>query len=261
MTPEATLLDAGRAGTPLTGELVIDAHMHVDTFYNFFIPRPEPFRLLESALRLGIRMMVGSSLRAIRGDAAAGNAGALQVMHDCPGRFLPYLVVKPNFPEETAEVIALAEREGVRQFKIHDDGNDLPYNHAHYLPFYEWADAAGAIVLAHTFGRKHVVPLMEVARQFRRLTILLAHSGITEEEIYAEAVRTCDNILLETCSSMAWSGLIERLVAMAGADRVLFGTDMPFMSPAQQLGRVVFSRISDDDKRKILGLNAQRLFA
>jgi len=32
------------------------------------------------------------------------------------------------------------------------------------------------------------------------------------------------------------------------------------MSPDQQIGRVLFARIPDEAKRKILGLNAQRLF-
>jgi predicted TIM-barrel fold metal-dependent hydrolase len=50
------------------------------------------------------------------------------------------------------------------------------------------------------------------------------------------------------------------LVQCAGSDRVLFGTDIPFMSPDQQIGRVLFARISDDEKRKILGVNALRVF-
>jgi predicted TIM-barrel fold metal-dependent hydrolase len=102
---------------------------------------------------------------------------------------------------------------------------------------------------------------MKVAAEFPRIKFLLGHSGIIEEEIYSEAVRKHDNIWLETCSSFAWYGLIERLVAMAGAERVLFGTDMPFMSPDQQIGRILFARITDEDKRKVLGLNAQKLFA
>lgn len=102
---------------------------------------------------------------------------------------------------------------------------------------------------------------MKMAAQFPGMKILLGHSGIVEEDIYRDAVRRHDNIFLETCCSMAWYGLVERLAAMAGADRVLFGTDMPFMSPDQQIGRILFARISDDDKRHILGLNARRLFA
>ena len=81
-----------------------------------------------------------------------------------------------------------------------------------------------------------------------------------DEELYIDAVRKYTNIYLETCSSLAWYGLIERLVQKAGADRVVFGTDMPFMSPDQQIGRILFAKISDDEKRNVLGRNAEQLF-
>jgi predicted TIM-barrel fold metal-dependent hydrolase len=35
---------------------------------------------------------------------------------------------------------------------------------------------------------------------------------------------------------------------------------MPFMSPDQQIGRILFARITDEEKRKILGLNALEVF-
>jgi len=250
----------GLTGTALTGEIVVDAHMHVDKFYNFFIPRSDPGDLIASAGRIGIQRMYGSSLAAIRGDAVSGNNNAVALHAKYPDRFFPYVVFKPNYPEDADRTIALSEAEKIRQFKIHDDGNDIAYDDRRYYPLYEHAHATGAIILAHTYGRKHVVPMMKIAGEFPAIKILLGHSGIIEEEIYGDAVRTRENIFLETCSSLAWYGLLERLVAMGGADRVLFGTDMPFMSPDQQIGRVLFARIPDEAKRKILGLNAQRLF-
>jgi len=253
--------EAALSGSALAGELIIDAHMHIDTFYNFFIPRPDTLALLASARRIGIQRMYGSSLLAIRGDAEAGNTIAVATHREHPEEFFPYIVFKPNYPELTQRTIAMAESIGVRQFKIHDDGNDLPYDHENYSPLYEHANRIRAVVLVHTFGKKHVEPMMKMADHYPEMKILLAHAGIVEEDIYREAVRRHDNIFLETCSSMAWYGLLERLVAMAGADRVLFGTDMPFMSPAQQIGRILFARISDDEKRQVLGVNAQKLFA
>jgi predicted TIM-barrel fold metal-dependent hydrolase len=256
----STFSGFGLAGSPLEGEVVIDAHMHVDKFYNFLIPRFEVDRLIESARRIGIQRMFGSSMRALRGDADEGNNGALEIQRRFPETFFPYLVYTPNYPESRERAIALAASTGIRRFKIHDDGNDVPYDDRRYLPLYDYANGLAAVILVHTYGKKHVAPIIKVAGDFPRVTFLLGHAGITEEEIYAEAVRNRDNIYLETCNSLAWYGLIERLVAMRSADRVLFGTDMPFMSPDQQVGRILFARISDEEKRKILGLNARRLF-
>ena len=254
------LRSLGLQGQPLLGEVVIDAHMHIDTYYNFYVPRSANEDLFAGARRLGISRLYGSSLLAIRGDAQAGNGSALRTHQERPDLFSPYFVVKPNYPEEVATVIARAEAYGIRSFKIHDDGNDLPYDHPAYDPLYEHAEGVGGVILVHTYGRKHVVPMMNVAARFPQLVILLAHSGILDEEIYYDAVRQHPRIYLETCNSLAWHGLIERLVDHAGADRVLFGSDMPFMSPDQQIGRVLFARIPDEVKRRILGLNARMLF-
>jgi uncharacterized protein len=256
MNESGTLQRHGLTGSPLSREVVIDVHMHVDKSHDFLIPRSEALHLMASARRIGIQRMCCSSIRAIRGDADSGNNNALLVHARYPDTFLPYLVFKPNYPELAEGTIALAESVNVPRFKIHDDGNDVPYDDRRYYPLYDYANGIGAVILVHTWGKKHVVPMMKIAGEFPRIKILLGHAGITEEEVYSEAVRSHDNIYLETCNSMAWCGLIERLVAMRSAERVLFGTDMPFMSPDQQIGRILFARITDEDKRKILGLNA-----
>ncbi len=249
------------AGRPLRDEIVIDAHMHVGKYYNFLIPSNGVAALIENARRLGITRLYGSSLLSIRNDAIAGNTMVIETHAAYPNLFFPYLVVKPNYPEEIKEILDLAERHNIKQFKIHDDGNSLPFDHHNYFPLYEYANHIGAVVLAHTYGQMHVAPLMKVAKEFHSAKILLGHSGITNEDSYYIAVRSFNNIFLETCNSLAWYGLIERLVKQVGAERICFGTDMPFMSPDQQIGRILGAKITDDEKRRILGVNAQELFS
>lgn len=250
----------GMEGNPIAGEVVIDAHMHVDQYYNFYIPEYQIDQLVNNAERIGIQRMYGSSLLAICNDAIPGNQQAIDISNKHPQIFRPYLVYKPNYPEELEQILALAESRNINQFKLHDDGNDLPYDHPNYFPFYDYADSNQSVVLFHTYGKQHLGSITKIAGNYKRLKILLGHSGIVDEELYIDAVRKYTNIYLETCSSLAWYGLIERLVQKAGADRVVFGTDMPFMSPDQQIGRILFARISDDEKRNVLGLNAEQLF-
>jgi predicted TIM-barrel fold metal-dependent hydrolase len=50
------------------------------------------------------------------------------------------------------------------------------------------------------------------------------------------------------------------MFAGAGADRVLSGSDIPFVDPRGQLGRVAFARLPDDALRLVLGANARRLW-
>jgi predicted TIM-barrel fold metal-dependent hydrolase len=52
--------------------------------------------------------------------------------------------------------------------------------------------------------------------------------------------------------------MIERFVRELGAERVLFGSDIPLPEPAAALGRIAYARISEEAKRKILGLNIKQ---
>ena len=45
----------------------------------------------------------------------------------------------------------------------------------------------------------------------------------------------------------------------AGADRVLFGTDMPLLDARHQIAKVTTANISHEAKRRVLGLNAIEL--
>ena len=247
-------------GKSLGNEIVIDAHMHLDRYNKFFIPSHDTSTIVANAKRLGIRRLYGSSLLAIRTDALIGNKQVLEAQDQYPDMFEPYLVVKPNYPEEIKSVLELSALRSVNQFKLHDDGNGYPYDHQNYFPLYEYCNEHNSVILFHTYGNMHIHPILNVAKIFRSIKILLAHSGIVDEQSYYDAAKLYENIYLETCNSLAWYGLIERLVKNVGADRVLFGTDMPFMSPDQQIGRILFARISDEDKRKILGLNSRTLF-
>ncbi len=74
-----------------------------------------------------------------------------------------------------------------------------------------------------------------------------------------EVANECPNIYLETCSSGADHGTIEYMVEHAGADRVLYGSDMPLMDSRFQVARIVTADMPDQAKRQVLGLNAIRL--
>ena len=64
---------------------------------------------------------------------------------------------------------------------------------------------------------------------------------------------------LDTSFSLAPRGVLERLVAEAGAENVVWGSDATFLSMSQQIGRALGARISEGDKRQILSLNALKL--
>ena len=67
------------------------------------------------------------------------------------------------------------------------------------------------------------------------------------------------NYFLETCSTFRTPGVIEQLVEGAGADRVLYGSDIPLMDPRAQIGKIITAEIDEEAKKLVLGGNARRL--
>ena len=67
------------------------------------------------------------------------------------------------------------------------------------------------------------------------------------------------NVYLETCSTFRTPGVIEELVEDAGADRVLFGSDISLMDSRPQLGKIITADITEEAKRMVCGGNAARL--
>ncbi|MBU0635563.1 amidohydrolase family protein, partial [Candidatus Micrarchaeota archaeon] len=54
--------------------------------------------------------------------------------------------------------------------------------------------------------------------------------------------------------------MIEASVKIAGEKKVLFGSDWPYGNPAFELTKIKLSALSSSVKKKVLGLNAKKLF-
>ena len=95
------------------------------------------------------------------------------------------------------------------------------------------------------------------------LIVVGAHFG--GWSIWEEASKKlCDlkNLYVDCSSSFAWLGNdeVKRIIARYGTDRVLFGTDYPLGSPAEELERFLSLGYSDDENRRMLSENAESVF-
>ena len=52
---------------------------------------------------------------------------------------------------------------------------------------------------------------------------------------------------------------MENAAALIGADRMLFGTDMPVQDPSLGLGMILYAAMNDRDKQSIAAGNLTRL--
>ncbi len=130
-----------------------------------------------------------------------------------------------------------------------------------------------ALGLLETFGYTAAIQAADAAAKAADVAVVGYHltrgkgwvcvkieGEVAAVQAAVDAAKEWENLYLDLTGSALPRGVLELMVARVGAERILFGTDIPFVDIRPQIGYVVFARISDDDKRKILGLNSQRLF-
>jgi len=123
-----------------------------------------------------------------------------------------------------------------------------------------------AIVFQHTWikitgnlpGESTPMELAELAARHPDATLVCGHSGGDWEQ-GIRAIRPRENVYADLGGGDPTAGFTEIAVRELGAERVLYGSDAGGRSFASQLAKVYGARISDEDKRLILGGNLKRL--
>ena len=119
---------------------------------------------------------------------------------------------------------------------------------------WEFAHRNSAVVLTHTWESDPTCgPLMlePIARDYPGARILLGHSGVTRKG-YAEAIeaaRRCENCTSTLPAPRATKGIVEHCVEQVGVERVVFGSDLPFLEAAMGIGRIAFARLPDSQRK------------
>ena len=253
----STLLAQARQGEALDAE-IIDSHGHVGR-YAFAIPDVSPRSMVESMDRLGIRTILCSSMRAASQDVESGNAEVLEAMQAHRGRILGYVAVYPFDQQQVRRSVERWLEAGFIGLKFHNQ-NGFAYDEPAYEPAYAIANERSLPLLFHTWGAESGLgEIGAIADRHPQASFLLAHSGVSDEEVYVELARRHANVYLELCVSRSPRGLVARLVEAVGAEKVIWGSDCCFLNIAQQLGKAIGADVPDQTKRLILGENIKRI--
>ncbi len=194
---------------------------------------------------------------------AAGNPGRVKVIANVN----PHL----HYPvdEEVRRQLAL----GAVALKIHPVHAGVAANDRMLYPAYEACQAAGVPVVVHcgtstfpgasnTFGDP--VALDDVLRDFRSLTLVLAHGGrgwwydaaaflaLSHERVWIELSGLPPSRLRDYYARQNWARLTRRMI---------FGTDWPGIPGIAANARAVAKQMPDDDTAAaVLAGNAKRVY-
>lgn len=187
------------------------------------------------------------------------------LMRNFPGYVTGFVHVNPVLGERAVrkEVERCVER-GFRGIKLEIANNARD---ASMRPVMEAAQIHDLIVLQHAWSMTkikqrsfHTDPedAALLARRFPKVRIIMAHlTGCGVRGVLA--VKDCANLVIDTSGAAPEAGIVEYAVEQLGADRVLYGSDVPIRDFAVALARITGARLDAATQRKILYENARGL--
>jgi len=265
---EDELMAAARQGKPLPAH-VLDLHAHIldegldgaGGSYTMF--EGGPAGLAVQAQRLGVDGIGVMSWNGIYGlDADQGNACVRAALDANPDLFwgLATFDIVHRTPDGLREDFELTYADprflGIKPYYLYGKHYDDPA----YAPIWEFGNARGLYALLHPC-RDDLSEADALCPRYPNMTFIAVHCGGSYQaaDLAIEKARRYTNFLIEITLTPVCLGIIDYLVKGAGASRVLYGSDQPMRDPRQQLGWVVYSRLSVEAKKRVLGANAHEL--
>jgi hypothetical protein len=182
---------------------------------------------------------------------------------DYPDLYLPFVYVNPLHGQAALRELARGLDNGARGIKL---WTSCYADHPAVEAIAQFAIARNLPVLQHSWHKitgnlpaeSDPVHVAALGRKFPDLKLILAHFG-GDWRYGLRAVREVPNVIGDTSGSMIEHGLVEGWVRELGAQRLIWGTDLPGADLLLTLSKVRDANISDEDKALILGGNAAKL--
>jgi uncharacterized protein len=162
------------------------------------------------------------------------------------------------------ENLASLRRHGVRAVKIHPLFQDFALDDPRLWEILEaFGDEIAVITHVGAGGTAHANSLSsprmiaDIARQFPALRLVACHFGGYKILDDAEEMLNGADVVLETSWPPSLKTLqpdrVRRLIRNHGAERIVFGSDWPMTSPAEEIEAIGALGLTDDEEKAVLG--------
>ena len=248
---------------------IIDMHTHPFTAPEMSIARFGNPRDMEEFIRemnkVGIYKFAGSVIRSCRDGVDFDvirklNREALRIRDAYPDIYTPGVHIHGAYVEESCRELQEMHAEGVKLV-----GELVPYilgtwNYGDpgMLTICREAEKLGMIVNLHGGTEEE---LGSVLKACPRLNIILAHPGDGDScKIRFDFVSRYKNLYVDISGTglFRW-GMLRYGVDVCGAEKILFGSDMPVCSPGMNLYGALSENLTFEEFKLVLGDNFRRL--
>jgi uncharacterized protein len=237
--------------------MIVDAHCHAGTADRLTAPWNTKAPLeayLRRAKAAGIARTVlipaGSS------NYASANREVARIVSGDPQRFIGFASVHVrNDAGRIREILGEAVRLGLRGLKVHR--YDAPANR-------ETCEAARHFrlpMLYDVVGQPHLIEL--VASQYPDVNFIIPHLGSFADDwrVHLQVIDHISrhpNVYADTSGVKRFDYIVQA-ARRAGAGKLIFGSDGPWLHPALELQKIRLLGLSPADQNLVLGQNILRL--
>jgi hypothetical protein len=238
--------------------MIVDCHCHAGTGDGLTGPWDTEARLdrhIPRAARAGIDHTILFS--AFHSDYAVANREVARIVASRPDRFSGFAFVHAVNDRGRVRTLVreMVEEHGFCGIKVHRHDARISR---------EICDVARAFsipVLYDVMGEVAVVELL--AREYPSVNFIIPHLGSFSDDWRAQRALIDHlvrhpNVYTDT-SGVRRFDILEEAVQRAGAQKVLFGSDGPYLHPGLELAKVHLLRLARDDERLVLAGNVLRL--
>jgi len=192
-----------------------------------------------------------------------------------PKRLIGFCAIQPRAGEDAVaelERCARAGARGIGELRPDVQGFD-PTDKTAMKPLVDAMLKHDLILLTHSsepvghdyFGKGSITPdiLYAFITAFPNLKLVCAHwgGGLPFYALMPEVAKALGNVFFDTAAGpfLYKPQIFEEVTRIIGSDRILFGTDYPLMPQSRVLSQIQSAQLSEMDRARILGANAQKL--
>ncbi|MBM3701100.1 MAG: hypothetical protein FJW68_09350 [Actinobacteria bacterium] len=252
----------------------IDVHVHIGKYAGSFVNSNYEPKILDYFKKNGYKKIVFTH-NSFFFNLEEGLKNTLEFILANSNFAYGYLVYNPHFIERSLNIIRdNFGKNNIVGIKMHPEDHRCFIDDEKYRPLWKIASEKKIPVLSHTWNPNvassfqkfaDAVLFEKVIMEFPGLKIILGYAG-AKDYYYIEVVKMLKklkkyHLYIDTAGDILYRGMLEKFVESAGAERILFGSDVPWMDPAFTISYIESSGFSLPVKTRIFSGNAADLFA
>jgi predicted TIM-barrel fold metal-dependent hydrolase len=240
--------------------MIVDGHVHIGKSTRLQIDI-DGEKLVRIADALGIDKLCCTDLTALFYDMHEGNRLLYAEMQRFPDRILGYASLhSTRFGSEAIDEIKRCRND----YKMHGlkiySTPEMSIAEPAVIPILEICAELKMPILAHTTPSE----CEYIMERVPEVNFIMAHAGGQPfaNGDWNRAIMVAQrfpNLYLDTACSTVDSSFVEACVNTLGADRIIFGTDIPLLDPWPQLAKVAETRLTNEQRALVMGGNILRL--